>query len=168
MPCWEEPSVSLCSSTASAASRSLIFASSRPQEPTIGLSTTGYPMASIASSAASRVKVTTVFGTGTPAWASAAVVRILSPQMRATRALLTVGKARVARICGDKILTTAALAQAGVPVPKTVVTFTRDAALEAIEAMGYPVVLKPMVGSWGRLLAKINDRDAAEAVLEHK
>jgi len=80
----------------------------------------------------------------------------------------TVNRARVARICGDKILTTAALAKAGLPVPKTVVTFTREAALEAIEAMGYPVVLKPMVGSWGRLLAKINDRDAAEAVLEHK
>jgi [lysine-biosynthesis-protein LysW]---L-2-aminoadipate ligase len=80
----------------------------------------------------------------------------------------TVNRARVARICGDKILTTAALAGAGVPVPRTVVTFTREAALEAIESMGYPVVLKPMVGSWGRLLAKINDRDAAEAVLEHK
>jgi [lysine-biosynthesis-protein LysW]---L-2-aminoadipate ligase len=80
----------------------------------------------------------------------------------------TVNRARVARICGDKILTTAALARAGLPVPKTVVTFTRDAALDAIETMGYPVVLKPMVGSWGRLLAKINDRDAAEAVLEHK
>ena len=80
----------------------------------------------------------------------------------------TVNRARVARICGDKILTTGALARAGVPVPKTVVTFTREAALNAIEAMGYPVVLKPMVGSWGRLLAKINDRDAAEAVLEHK
>jgi [lysine-biosynthesis-protein LysW]--L-2-aminoadipate ligase len=46
--------------------------------------------------------------------------------------------------------------------------FTPEAALEAIEAFGYPVVLKPVVGSWGRLLAKINDRDAAEAVLEHK
>jgi len=80
----------------------------------------------------------------------------------------TVNRGRVARICGDKILTTAALARAGLPVPKTVVTFTRDAALHAIETMGYPVVLKPMVGSWGRLLAKINDRDAAEAVLEHK
>jgi [lysine-biosynthesis-protein LysW]--L-2-aminoadipate ligase len=80
----------------------------------------------------------------------------------------TVNRATVARICGDKILTTAALARAGVPVPKTVVTFTREAALQAIEAMGYPVVLKPMVGSWGRLLAKINDRDAAEAILEHK
>ncbi len=34
--------------------------------------------------------------------------------------------------------------------------------------MGYPVVLKPVIGSWGRLLAKINERDAAEAILEHK
>jgi [lysine-biosynthesis-protein LysW]---L-2-aminoadipate ligase len=80
----------------------------------------------------------------------------------------TVNRGRVARICGDKILTTAALARAKVPVPRTVVTFSRESALDAIEKMGYPVVLKPMVGSWGRLLAKINDRDAAEAVLEHK
>jgi [lysine-biosynthesis-protein LysW]---L-2-aminoadipate ligase len=80
----------------------------------------------------------------------------------------TVNSAETAHICGDKILTSAALRQAGLPIPKTVVAFTREAALQAIEAMGYPVVLKPMVGSWGRLLARINDRDAAEAVLEHK
>ena len=54
------------------------------------------------------------------------------------------------------------------PQPHNVMAFTPEAALEAIEAFGYPVVLKPVVGSWGRLLAKINDRDAAEAVLEHK
>jgi [lysine-biosynthesis-protein LysW]--L-2-aminoadipate ligase len=80
----------------------------------------------------------------------------------------TVNRGEVAQICGDKILTSATLAAARVPIPKTVVAFTREAALEAIEKMGYPVVIKPMVGSWGRLLAKINDRDAAEAVLEHK
>src|ERR1700693_3776590 len=49
----------------------------------------------------------------------------------------TVNRPRVARICGDKILTTAALARAGLPVPKTVVAFTRDAALEALERVGY-------------------------------
>ena len=80
----------------------------------------------------------------------------------------TVNSAQVAHTCGDKILTSAALASAGVPVPRTVIAFTREAALDAIEKLGYPVVLKPMVGSWGRLLAKINDRDAAEALLEHK
>lgn len=80
----------------------------------------------------------------------------------------TVNPSQVAEICSDKIATSSALARAGIPQPESVVTFTPEAALEAIEAMGYPVVLKPVVGSWGRLLAKINDRDAAEAVLEHK
>lgn len=80
----------------------------------------------------------------------------------------TVNKAVVAEACGDKIATANALSAAGVPQPATAVAFTPEAALEAIEAMGYPVVLKPVVGSWGRLLAKINDRDAAEAILEHK
>ena len=30
------------------------------------------------------------------------------------------------------------------------------------------MVLKPAIGSWGRLIAKVNDREAAEALLEHK
>jgi [lysine-biosynthesis-protein LysW]--L-2-aminoadipate ligase len=75
---------------------------------------------------------------------------------------------QTAATCADKLLTTAALSEAGVPQPRTALAFTAEAALQAIEAMGYPVVLKPVVGSWGRLLARINDRDAAEAVLEHK
>lgn len=80
----------------------------------------------------------------------------------------TVNTAAVAEVCGDKLTTSAMLAKAGMPQPRNVVAFTPEAALEAIEAFGYPVVLKPVVGSWGRLLAKVNDRDAAEAVLEHK
>jgi [lysine-biosynthesis-protein LysW]--L-2-aminoadipate ligase len=80
----------------------------------------------------------------------------------------TVNTARVAEACGDKLATSAALASVGLPQPETHVAFSPEAAIETIERMGYPVVLKPVVGSWGRLLAKINDRDAAEAVLEHK
>src|SRR5438552_10514011 len=74
----------------------------------------------------------------------------------------------VALTCGDKINTTTALIAAGVPSPRTLIAFTPESALEAIETLGYPVVLKPAAGSWGRLLAKISDRDAAEALLEHK
>jgi [lysine-biosynthesis-protein LysW]--L-2-aminoadipate ligase len=70
--------------------------------------------------------------------------------------------------CGDKMLTTAALREARVPIPETRIAFTQHAALTTIEEMGYPVVLKPLFGSWGRLLARINDRHAAEAILEHK
>lgn len=75
---------------------------------------------------------------------------------------------RVAEVCGDKMNTSLALAAHGVPQPKIEMAFSPESAIEAIERMGYPVVLKPAVGSWGRLLARINDRDAAEAVLEHK
>ena len=80
----------------------------------------------------------------------------------------TVNTAAVAELCGDKWATSAALAQAGVPQPRATLALSVESALEAMEGLGYPLVLKPVVGSWGRLLAKINDRDAAEAVLEHK
>ncbi len=74
----------------------------------------------------------------------------------------------VARICGDKILTSVALDDFDVAQPPIRVAFTEESALNAIEDIGYPAVLKPVVGSWGRLLSKVNDRDAAETVLEHK
>ena len=80
----------------------------------------------------------------------------------------TVNTAAVANVCGNKFSTTNALVQSAVPTPRTMLAFTQESALEAIETLGYPVVLKPAVGSWGRLISKINDREAAEAILEHK
>ncbi len=79
-----------------------------------------------------------------------------------------VNNSEVARICGDKLLTAVALKEHGIPQPDVRIAFTEESALRAIEEIGYPVVLKPAVGSWGRLLSKINDRDAAESILEHK
>ena len=80
----------------------------------------------------------------------------------------TINNYATSSLCADKIRTSLALAQAGVAQPVTEVAFSPEAALEAIERIGYPVVMKPATGSWGRLLARINDRDAAEAILEHK
>ena len=79
-----------------------------------------------------------------------------------------INAAEVAKICGDKILTSVALKEAGINQPPVRVAFTEESALAAIEELGYPVVLKPAVGSWGRLLSKVNDRESAEAILEHK
>ena len=76
--------------------------------------------------------------------------------------------ARVTATCNDKLLTTLALLQAGVPTPRTLLAFEQKSAVQGIEELGYPAVLKPVSGSWGRLLARVNDRDAAEAVLEHQ
>jgi [lysine-biosynthesis-protein LysW]--L-2-aminoadipate ligase len=76
--------------------------------------------------------------------------------------------AAVTATCNDKLLTTLALLHADVPTPRTMLAFDAPHAVRGIETLGYPAVLKPVTGSWGRLLARINDRDAAEAVLEHQ
>lgn len=75
---------------------------------------------------------------------------------------------QVAEICGDKYVTSQLLTKFNVPTPKVYMAFEEESALKAIETMGYPCVLKPVVGSWGRLLSKINDRPSAESILEHK
>jgi [lysine-biosynthesis-protein LysW]--L-2-aminoadipate ligase len=80
----------------------------------------------------------------------------------------TVNRHAVTAVCASKLDTSAALEAAGIPTPATAVAFTPDAALRAAEDLGYPMVIKPVTGSWGRLLAKVNDRDAAEALFEHK
>ena len=82
--------------------------------------------------------------------------------------LKCVNSSKVATICGDKILTSIHLQENNIPQPEVRIAFTEESTLQAIEEMGYPVVLKPAVGSWGRLLSKVNDRDAAESILEHK
>ncbi len=75
----------------------------------------------------------------------------------------------VAAICEDKFLTSLVLQKFNVPTPKFAMVFGPEQAAKAIEQLGgYPVVIKPPLGSWGRLLAKVNDIDALEAILEHK
>ncbi len=80
----------------------------------------------------------------------------------------TVNSAHTLRMCGDKKNTSLALIRNQIPTPRVRLALSPETALQAIEEMGYPVVLKPTVGSWGRLLAKITTREAAEAILEHK
>ena len=80
----------------------------------------------------------------------------------------TINPHRAIAICSDKLLTSLAFADAGLPTPRTVFGFEPEPMVAAIEAVGYPAVLKPMLGSWGRLLAKVSDRCAVEALLEHK
>jgi [lysine-biosynthesis-protein LysW]--L-2-aminoadipate ligase len=80
----------------------------------------------------------------------------------------TVNTFEVAEVCGSKFLTTQALIKTKVPTPKCYMAFTPESALAAMDELGFPCVIKPNTGSWGRLISKINDRDAAEAILEHK
>lgn len=67
--------------------------------------------------------------------------------------------------CGDKLITSQLMLQHGVPTTRVMLAFTPESALRAVETLGYPCVLKPVVGSWGRGVVRVNDRDAAEAVV---
>jgi [lysine-biosynthesis-protein LysW]---L-2-aminoadipate ligase len=79
-----------------------------------------------------------------------------------------VNSSLVAERCGDKYITSQILSKNGIPTPRVLMAFDEESALRAIEAMGYPCVLKPVVGSWGRLLAKVENRSMAESLIEHK
>src|SRR3972149_8650281 len=82
------------------------------------------------------------------------------------KGLTVINKHRVGEICGNKYLTTLALEKARVPTPRTMFAFTADSAKEAVEKLGYPAVLKPVVGSWGRGVAPLKDRDTASPIIE--
>lgn len=69
---------------------------------------------------------------------------------------------------GNKLFTHMLLKKLGVPTPYATVAFSKDAALEALEKQGYPKVIKPTVGSWGRLISKLNDKDSAEGIIENR
>lgn len=80
----------------------------------------------------------------------------------------TVNTYETAEVCGNKLITTTRLVRDGIPTPKTRVAFTPESAIAAVEQLGYPAVLKPLIGSWGRLVSKVNDRESAESIIEHK
>lgn len=75
---------------------------------------------------------------------------------------------QTATTCGNKLLTTLALVKRGVPTPHTILTFGTEASLKALEDFGYPAILKPTVGSWGKLLAILNDKESAESIFEDR
>lgn len=72
----------------------------------------------------------------------------------------------VANNCGNKMITSLLLKKHNVPTPKTYFSFSSEAALENLEKTGYPMVIKPVVGSWGRGVMPLKDRDTADAIIE--
>ena len=79
-----------------------------------------------------------------------------------------VNSSRIIMGSEDKLYTTAKLAAAGLPVPETAVAFSREASIQAAEKLGYPVVVKPIYGSWGRMIARALDRESLEEIIEFR
>jgi [lysine-biosynthesis-protein LysW]--L-2-aminoadipate ligase len=67
---------------------------------------------------------------------------------------------------GNKLFTHMLLQKIGVPTPDATVAFSKDSALEALDKNGFPKIIKPTVGSWGRMVSKINDMDSAEGIID--
>ncbi len=85
-----------------------------------------------------------------------------------SRGTKVINSLQAAIICGNKALTSITLTRNKIPSPKTMLAFTEEAALKAIDELGYPTILKPVIGSWGRLIAPLKDIDTARAFIENR
>jgi [lysine-biosynthesis-protein LysW]--L-2-aminoadipate ligase len=75
-------------------------------------------------------------------------------------------RTEVANNCGNKMITSLLLRKHNVPTPKTYFTFSSETAIETLEKVGYPLVIKPIIGSWGRGVIPLRDRETADAIIE--
>ncbi|MGN6032114.1 MAG: lysine biosynthesis protein LysX [Thermomicrobiales bacterium] len=80
----------------------------------------------------------------------------------------TLNSAEAVSVCDDKARASMVLEAAGIPSPRTFVAYSVESALQACESLGYPAVLKPVTGSWGRLIAKVNGPEQAKAIISQK
>ena len=71
-------------------------------------------------------------------------------------------------LAGNKLFTHMLLQKAGIPTPEATIAFSKEAAIESLEKNGYPKIIKPTVGSWGRMVSKLNDKDSAESIIESR
>ena len=77
-----------------------------------------------------------------------------------------INKFEVAHVCGNKMFMTLLLKKYNIPTPKTYFSFSSESAAENLEKVGYPLVIKPVIGSWGRGVMPIKDKDTMDAVFE--
>lgn len=93
---------------------------------------------------------------------------LLFSELIASTGVRCVNPPETIRVCGNKLSTSMRLLEAGVPTPRTAVAFSPEGALRAAREMGFPVVVKPVNGSWGRLVSLARDEEELRAIVEHR
>lgn len=93
---------------------------------------------------------------------------LLSSELLTHMGLRCVNPPEVLRVCGNKLATSMKLLEAGVPTPRTAIAFSLEGALRAARSIGFPVVVKPINGSWGRLVSLARDEEELRAIVEHR
>jgi [lysine-biosynthesis-protein LysW]--L-2-aminoadipate ligase len=71
-------------------------------------------------------------------------------------------------IAMNKLWTLKILSGNGIPIPRTYITLDYEPSIEVAKIIGYPFVLKPVEGSWGRLIALIRDEEELRTLIEHR
>lgn len=92
---------------------------------------------------------------------------IYAARTLAAQSVPVINDAAATEICADKWRTSLALAEAGLPTPRTALALTPEACIDALDELGYPALIKPLTGSWGRLIVQLRDRVMAQEVLEY-
>ena len=77
-----------------------------------------------------------------------------------------INRFEVGQTCGNKLITSIKLAENKIPSPKTQFAFSAESGLESIKNNGFPLVLKPIVGSWGRGIYPLRDLETASMIIE--
>jgi [lysine-biosynthesis-protein LysW]--L-2-aminoadipate ligase len=84
------------------------------------------------------------------------------------RGITVINSSNIASMCGNKLMATLVLAKEKIATPKTYIAFNVDSALKLLSRIGYPAIIKPIIGSWGRLVAPLKDPESARAILEDR
>jgi [lysine-biosynthesis-protein LysW]--L-2-aminoadipate ligase len=82
--------------------------------------------------------------------------------------LPVINKNSVAEVCSNKLATSIVLSNAGVPTPKTVLALSSEIVEKAAEELGFPLVMKPFSGSWGRMVTVVKDKATLKSLVEYK
>ncbi|MCS7103308.1 MAG: lysine biosynthesis protein LysX [Candidatus Korarchaeum sp.] len=93
---------------------------------------------------------------------------LLSSELIANMGLRCVNSPETLRVCSNKLTTSMKLLESGIPTPRTAVAFSPEGAIRAAKSIGFPVVVKPINGSWGRLVSLARDEEELRAIVEHR
>lgn len=80
-----------------------------------------------------------------------------------------INSSRIGEICGNKLLTSMILKKNNIPTPRSFFSFDPDTAINAINENDFthnPLVFKPVIGSWGRGVFPIRNKEIGKIVVE--
>ena len=80
-----------------------------------------------------------------------------------------INSSRIGEICGNKLLTSMILKKNDIPTPKSYFSFNSDSAFNFINTIDFeqnPLVFKPVIGSWGRGVFPVRNKEIGKIIVE--